>query len=684
MDRRPPPVASGTAVRGQRRWLRAFWVLLLLLGVLLYFVPALATRAPFRDALIQSFLPAHLGKLQVDQITAGWNTPIAARGIRFNSGSVQFTAHSISSNRTAWELVRNPSDLGRWQGDSFEVTLVAAPESRAGGSEKKPSRVVKNAVVIDAPARKNPRTVAIEFHANGGNLKVERPGSKPVCVARDIQICLEAPTHSDQASVSLIARTGDPRATAHCSAQGTLRWPPHAITDSVIDAHLDLVGVDLSVIREVCTLAGLIGENGQSSEDGSWPQVEGTLIGNTQFRTGVEKSLEIRANLHVQDFALTSLSRDLEFRRPSVSATGVANLTSSELRIEAARVCTDGITIDGSGAVRDLTGQAHADLSGSTLCDWQVLKNTFQQQLPDEIDVRGCDRRPWLLRGPLRGSQNSEFESELEVQAATHIAALHLFGLDFGPLELSAHWARDQVQFEPVDLDFRQGRICVQPAVSLTKAAPVLSLTGGRVIKQVAIDPKLCDWLLRYVDPLSTISSNLHGQISLELEHFEMPLVHNGIREGSFAGRVLLENVQFAPDESLRELFAMAGISCQANISSSQNIEIRLKHGRVHHSGLALPIGNDHVTLDGWVGLDQTMNIRVSLPVTEQMLGKDKRLYRLLRGQRIEVPVTGTLEDPKVNQEALARNIQRLVQLGLRDSLSGDDPLRGILRRALK
>jgi hypothetical protein len=40
-------------------------------------------------------------------------------------------------------------------------------------------------------------------------------------------------------------------------------------------------------------------------------------------------------------------------------------------------------------------------------------------------------------------------------------------------------------------------------------------------------------------------------------------------------------------------------------------------------------------------------------------------------------------ENPKVSEDALARNVQRLIQSAVRENL-GNDPLGGLLRRALK
>ena len=272
----------------------------------------------------------------------------------------------------------------------------------------------------------------------------------------------------------------------------------------------------------------------------------------------------------------------------------------------------------------------------------------------------------------------------MDAELATRIDSVELLGYQVGPIELAAHWKNDSLQFDPIDAPLENGRIRLQPSVRLVNDLPVLTLAAGRVLDKVAIDRKLCDLILRYVDPLFAISENLRGQLSLEIDRLDVPLSLDGLFRGSLEGRLILDEVEFSPDESLRDLLASAGLSLDSSVRTSQTVSIRLEDGRVYHTGFALPVGDDRVTLDGWVGLDHSLNIRVSLPVTEQMVLKEKRLYRMLRGQRIEVPITGTLEHPNVHEDILTHNVQRLIQIALRDGLSGNEPVRGLLRKALK
>jgi hypothetical protein len=333
-------------------------------------------------------------------------------------------------------------------------------------------------------------------------------------------------------------------------------------------------------------------------------------------------------------------------------------------------------------------------LSGTVLCDWQKLGTRLQPPFGEDFQVSGCSRRPWRLSGPLRAaSPNSSAHPArregfglrgLEFDVATAFDTLQFFGLAAGPLEVSAHWCDGVAAFDPITTNFQNGRVAFQPKIRFRSQTPVLLVSPGRVLENVTVDPKLCELILRYVDPLSTLSSNLQARVTLDLDELEIPLVPNGLERGVVQGRILLDDMEFSPDRSIEQILAAAGIQVPASIRTSQSIAVRLENGRVYHGGLALPLKDHQVTLDGWVALDHSMQIRLSLPVTEEMLGRDKRLYRLLRSRRIDVPIGGTLEKPKVSDDALSRNIQRLIQTTLRENFLGEDALRGLLRRAIK
>jgi hypothetical protein len=272
----------------------------------------------------------------------------------------------------------------------------------------------------------------------------------------------------------------------------------------------------------------------------------------------------------------------------------------------------------------------------------------------------------------------------LQLSIATAFDAIEFLDLSAGPFELSLRWCDGIAVIDPVTTRFQDGQVALQPTIHCRDETPVLTVAPGRVLENVTVDPKLCQCILRYVDPLATLTGNLQGKVTLDLEELQIPLVAQGLERGVVRGRISLEDVEFSPNRSLEQILAVAGIQIPANLRTNQSIAVRLENGRVYHEGFALPLRDDSVTLDGWVGLDQSIQIRLSMPVTEAMLGGDKRLYRLLRSERVDVHIGGTLEKPKVSEEAVSKNVQRLIQATLRKNLLSEDAIRGLLRRAIR
>ena len=320
----------------------------------------------------------------------------------------------------------------------------------------------------------------------------------------------------------------------------------------------------------------------------------------------------------------------------------------------------------------------------------ELISPRVTVRLEDPVPEIGWERDPGAPSTPAPPALSpwGSFAESLAVDLRVTSGSLTFVGpradvdFDVDPIELIGHWANREARFEPIETSFRGGVIRLRPSVNCRRYPPVLTARAGPALDHIEIDPGMLVKLLRYVDPLSTISRNLRGQVSFDVEQLEIPLAWDGLERGNVVGQLHLHDVEFAPDGWLRDVLAEAGVDPDLTLRASQSISIEMRDGRVYQRGLTLPFGDDVVTLDGWVGLDHSMEICLGMPVTEQMVGRDRRVYRLIRGQRIELLVTGTLDQPRVSQEAVARNIQRLVQTTLRDSLTTTTiSLRGWLRR---
>ena len=96
-----------------------------------------------------------------------------------------------------------------------------------------------------------------------------------------------------------------------------------------------------------------------------------------------------------------------------------------------------------------------------------------------------------------------------------------------------------------------------------------------------------------------------------------------------------------------------------------------MKDERIHHVNLTFYVEGVQVRTSGSVGLDETLDMTVEIPVPKQLLG-DGPLAKALTQQTVVLPVGGTLSRPKIDTKRLPAAIGQLVS-GTIKSLEGDE-----------
>src|SRR5207244_8346063 len=120
---------------------------------------------------------------------------------------------------------------------------------------------------------------------------------------------------------------------------------------------------------------------------------------------------------------------------------------------------------------------------------------------PEGVTVSGSAARPWHFRGPLAGRSAVEVARKIDADFSSHVDSLGVFGCELGPIDLVCHWKNGVAQLEPVSGALGSGRLWAQPALEMDRDVSVLTLAPGRVLDHIAIDSKLCDLVLQYVNP---------------------------------------------------------------------------------------------------------------------------------------------------------------------------------------
>ncbi|MDG2385349.1 MAG: hypothetical protein P8N76_27005 [Pirellulaceae bacterium] len=185
----------------------------------------------------------------------------------------------------------------------------------------------------------------------------------------------------------------------------------------------------------------------------------------------------------------------------------------------------------------------------------------------------------------------------------------------------------------------------------------LLVVEPGRPIEEANLTKEMCDLGIKYVVPILADVTWVRGSMSLQLEECRIPL--HRPQEAFVKGHLEIRAVESGLQESLAgqitQIVSQLGVEeipDAVRLAQDSIVKFQVADGRVTHQDLAfgLPGLSPHlvVTTAGSVGMDSTLDLIATLPPVGEWMGEGL-LGQVMRTNRLTLPVTGTLEKPKVS-----------------------------------
>ncbi len=109
----------------ERRGLSRWWVLFVLSGIAVYFLPAIVARTSLRQQIPQLLFPRLSGQVELGETSLGWFSPVDIRSLTLTdrNGKTLATVDRLSSSSSLWGLITRPRNLGEFQLERAVVHL---------------------------------------------------------------------------------------------------------------------------------------------------------------------------------------------------------------------------------------------------------------------------------------------------------------------------------------------------------------------------------------------------------------------------------------------------------------------------------------------------------------------------------------------------------------------------------
>ncbi len=392
------------------------------------------------------------------------------------------------------------------------------------------------------------------------------------------------------------------------------------------------------------------------------------------------------------------------WQEPQLRVTGTVAYSPAldRLKLESLRTESASLALAASGQIENLTSEGEVDLAGTVDYNLSRLTPLIAQYVGQGIALAGNGPARFEVRGSLAsqlqlettprrlGTTAAQASGGTRGTAKTWQARVlapwtsaSLYGLQVGDGRLSAELANGRIAIEPLDFAIGGGRFTASPSVRLDPAPGEVTLAAGPLLTDLRITKEVSEQMLKYIAPVLANHARGEGLFSMTLTGARIPLGDPAAAE--VAGQLLVQSATITPGPMVKEWIQVArqiealarggtpsasptGRPTTEMTIRSRNVSFQLTGGRVYHQGLEFEIEGVVFRSRGSVGFDQTLSLMIEIPIQDRWI-EGNRLLSGLRGKSIELPVTGTFTNRRVDAKAALKQATQLF-LG-RDAIRG-------------
>ena len=198
-----------------------------------------------------------------------------------------------------------------------------------------------------------------------------------------------------------------------------------------------------------------------------------------------------------------------------------------------------------------------------------------------------------------------------------------------------------------------RGRSARQSELRLAGQPMEFRLAAGTLADHVELGPAACKSALRYVVPVLASATQSQGQFSIQLDGCRIPL--GDLTKAEIGGRVIVHSATMASGPIVQQLTPfLSSPPSLVRIPAETVILFRMTGGRIYHQGLVLEFPELTMRTFGSVGLDDSLKLMIETSVPLTWLPRSA-LTDAIKKQKMQIPVDGTLQSPRLDLAELAR-----------------------------
>jgi hypothetical protein len=364
----------------------------------------------------------------------------------------------------------------------------------------------------------------------------------------------------------------------------------------------------------------------------------------------------------IQDFRMISPEKEL-FAQPQVTALFDIFVDLDQKMINRAswQVNSPQITTKGqlTQTSQDSTIKAQGALDGQL--DWAAVAPLASGFVPGQLSITGQKPIAINFTSTYRANEPRGLLAHLTGQASLGFDRADYQGLSFGSTEVNLRAENGLMRVGPLATTVNNGRFNYTGEANLAQSPIILRTTTPLHLAQgVQINVETTRQFLKYANPIFAEVATVDGIANLDVQSMVIPLASNAANRAQLTGTIGINRLTLGASSILNQILAIAGQTVRGQVMTILPTNLTLQNGVVRYDNMQINVGDNPVNFGGAIGLNGILDMTVVLPYTIE--GRTVRVGQPETGQRLAVPLTGTLDKPELNLEKL---LQLQLQQGL-------------------
>ncbi|MEO7402280.1 MAG: hypothetical protein ABIU95_01265 [Burkholderiales bacterium] len=400
------------------------------------------------------------------------------------------------------------------------------------------------------------------------------------------------------------------------------------------------------------------------------------------------------------------------WQEPRLTLRGNTTYDSAadRLTFDQFQIQSNTLQANATGKIERLSTAAECNISGALNYDLAQVSPLLRPYVGEGIQLNGREQARFVMAGKLNDEGGtpaqltsissdpyrsggpaplgspSHWSRRIHAQMELPWSGANVYGLPVGPGKVAATLGDGALQIAPIALAVGEGQLNLAPTVRFDPAPSELTMPPGPVITNVRISPQVSEAMLKFVAPVLSGATQSEGQFSMQLEGLRVPLADS--KKTDSKGQLTVHSVRVTPGPMTQQWVGLAqqiealakrrdpsGVKSSQNVTllsiRDQQVNFRVVDGRVYHENMEFQVGDVVMRTQGSVGLDETIAITLQVPIQDAWIAKEPLLAGL-KGQSLQVPVTGTLKRPQMDQRAIAGLSAQLIQNAAGQAIGGE------------